>query len=60
MAAERVGITSIVRTPGFDRAIILRLLDMGVQGIQVPHVSSAESPARQCRRCAIRRWGSAA
>src|SRR5919206_1313219 len=43
MAAERVGITSIVRTPGFDPAFILRLLDQGVQGIQVPHVSSAET-----------------
>src|ERR1700724_4456182 len=41
MAAERVGITPIVRTPGFDPAFILRLLDMGVQGIQVPHVDSA-------------------
>src|SRR5216684_1852575 len=28
--AERVGITPIVRTPGFDPAFILRLLDMGV------------------------------
>src|SRR5213076_3597626 len=43
MAAERVSITPIVRTPGFDPAFILRLLDMGVQGIQVPHVSSAET-----------------
>ena len=43
MAAERVGITPIVRTPGFDPACILRLLDMGVQGIQVPHVSSVET-----------------
>ena len=43
MAAERVGITPIVRTPGFDPAFILRLLDMGVQGIQVPHVSSTET-----------------
>src|SRR5246127_528714 len=43
MAAERVGITPIVRTPGFDPAFILRLLDMGVQGIQVPHVSSVET-----------------
>jgi 4-hydroxy-2-oxoheptanedioate aldolase len=42
MAAERVGITPIVRPPGFDAAFILRLLDMGVQGIQVPHI---ESPA---------------
>src|ERR1700746_3448186 len=43
MAAERVGITPIVRTHGFDPAFILRLLDMGGQGIQVPHVSSAET-----------------
>jgi 2-keto-3-deoxy-L-rhamnonate aldolase RhmA len=43
MAAERVGITPIVRTPGFDPAFILRLLDMGVQGIQVPHISSAKA-----------------
>ena len=41
VAAERVGITPIVRTPGFDPAFILRLLDMGVQGIQVPHVNGA-------------------
>ncbi len=43
MAAERAGITPIVRTPGFDPAFILRLLDMGVQGIQVPHVSDPET-----------------
>src|SRR6185437_4545563 len=43
MAAERVGITPIVRTPGFDPAFILRLLDMGVQGVQVPHVSNPET-----------------
>jgi 4-hydroxy-2-oxoheptanedioate aldolase len=41
LAAERVGITPIVRTPGFDPAFILRLLDMGVQGIQVPHINDA-------------------
>src|SRR5882672_10219008 len=43
MAAERVGVTPIVRTPGFDPAFILRLLDMGVQGVQVPHVSTVET-----------------
>jgi 2-keto-3-deoxy-L-rhamnonate aldolase RhmA len=43
MAAERVGITPIVRTPGFDPAFILRLLDMGAQGIQVPHISDARA-----------------
>src|SRR6266446_6585961 len=49
MAAERVGITPIVRTPGFDPAFILRLLDQGVQGIQVPHVSDPET-AREAVR----------
>ncbi len=43
MAAERVGITPIVRTPGFDPAFILRLLDMGVQGIQLPHIGDARA-----------------
>src|SRR5438552_13062034 len=43
MAAERAGITPIVRTPGFDPAFILRLLDMGVQGIQVPHINDARA-----------------
>jgi 4-hydroxy-2-oxoheptanedioate aldolase len=43
MAAERVGITPIVRTPGCDPAFILRLLDMGVQGIQVPHINDARA-----------------
>src|SRR5437588_12029871 len=43
MAAERVGITPIVRTPGFDPAFILRLLDMAVQGIQLPHISNARA-----------------
>jgi 2-keto-3-deoxy-L-rhamnonate aldolase RhmA len=43
LAAEHVGITPIVRTPGFDPAFILRLLDIGVQGIQVPHVQNADT-----------------
>lgn len=43
LAAERVGITPIVRPPGFDPAFLLRLLDMGAQGIQIPHVSSVEA-----------------
>jgi hypothetical protein len=61
MAAEHVGITPIVPTPGFDPAFILRLLDMGVQGIQVPHVGSTETaceavqPVRQGDAAADRR-----
>lgn len=43
MAAERVGVTPIVRPPGFDPAFLLRLLDMGVQGLQVPHITDANA-----------------
>ena len=43
MAAERVGVTPIVRPPGFDPAFLLRLLDMGVQGLQIPHISDANA-----------------
>ncbi len=42
LAAERHGITPMVRTPGFDAAFTLRLLDMGVQGLYIPHVTSAK------------------
>src|SRR5205085_10157936 len=46
MAAERAGITSIVRTPGFDPAFLLRLLDQGGPGSQAPRVSEPAT-ARQ-------------
>lgn len=41
LAAERVGITPVVRPSTLDPSLILRLLDMGAQGIQVPHVTTA-------------------
>lgn len=41
-AAECSGTTSLVRVPGPDPQIILRVLDAGAQGIVIPHVSSAE------------------
>lgn len=37
--ADLTGITSIVRVPDNDTKLILRVLDMGAQGIQVPHVA---------------------
>ena len=40
--ADLSGITSIVRVPDNDPKLILRLLDMGAQGIQVPHVAGLE------------------
>ena len=42
LAAERGGITPLVRVPSPDPSLILRLLDMGVQGITVPHIATAE------------------
>jgi 2-keto-3-deoxy-L-rhamnonate aldolase RhmA len=43
VSAERMGITPIVRTPGFDPAFVLRLLGIGVQGFLMPHVDNAET-----------------
>ena len=42
MAAEVGGITPIVRPPSRDAADILRALDRGAMGVQVPHVNTAE------------------
>lgn len=41
-AADLVGITSLVRVPENNPKTILRILDMGVQGIQVPHVKNRD------------------
>jgi 4-hydroxy-2-oxoheptanedioate aldolase len=41
LAAEVAGITPIVRIPGFDAPLITRLLDLGVQGIQLSGVADA-------------------
>lgn len=40
-ASEAAGLTCLVRTSGIDPVEILRLLDLGVSGIVVPHVSTA-------------------
>jgi 2-keto-3-deoxy-L-rhamnonate aldolase RhmA len=40
--ADHTGITPIVRVPDNDPKLILRLLDMGAQGIQVPHIAGLE------------------
>ena len=45
-AAELVGITPIVRVPDNDEKLILRILDMGAQGIIIPHVDGVHG-ARQ-------------
>ena len=45
-AAELAGVTSMVRVPGDDAKLILRLLDMGAEGIIVPHVDGVEGARR--------------
>ncbi len=41
-ACDLVGITSLVRVPDNNPKTILRILDMGVQGIQVPHIANRD------------------
>ncbi|NQW22801.1 MAG: 4-hydroxy-2-oxovalerate aldolase [SAR202 cluster bacterium] len=40
--ADLCDITPVVRVPDENQKTILRLLDMGAQGIQVPHIAGAE------------------
>lgn len=42
VAAELVGITPIVRVADSDPGFILRILDMGAQGIIIPHVDGVD------------------
>jgi 2-keto-3-deoxy-L-rhamnonate aldolase RhmA len=46
MAADLAGVTSIVRVPENDPKLILRLLDMGAEGISIPHVDGLEGAKR--------------
>ena len=46
MAAQGAGISAVARPPSADPGDILRLVDRGVDGIQVPHVGSADEAAR--------------
>ena len=45
-AADLVGVTSIVRVPDNDAKLILRILDMGAEGIIIPHVDGVEGAKR--------------
>jgi 2-keto-3-deoxy-L-rhamnonate aldolase RhmA len=42
VAADVANVTSIVRVPDNDAKLILRILDMGAQGIIIPHVDGIE------------------
>lgn len=41
-ACDLAGVTSMIRVPDNDAKLILRLLDMGAEGIIIPHVAGIE------------------
>ena len=45
-AADMAGVTSVVRIPGDNESVILRLLDMGAEGLVIPHVQGVEGAKR--------------
>ncbi|MCQ6282084.1 HpcH/HpaI aldolase/citrate lyase family protein [Bacillus sp. EB600] len=45
-AGEAAGISTVIRVPGSEENPILRVLDAGVQGVQVPEVGTAEMAKR--------------
>ncbi len=50
-AALAVGITPLVRVPGYEHYLASRMLDNGAQGIVVPHVETAEHAHRIAQYC---------
>lgn len=50
-AAQDVGITPIVRVPGFEHYHAAKALDGGAQGIVVPHVDTAGVAAAMVQHC---------
>jgi 2-keto-3-deoxy-L-rhamnonate aldolase RhmA len=45
-ACDLAGVTSVVRVPDNNAKLILRLLDMGAEGIIIPHVDGLEGAKR--------------
>ncbi len=50
-ASLAVGITPLVRVPGYEHYHATRMLDNGAQGIVVPHVETAEHAHRIAQYC---------
>lgn len=50
-ASLAVGITPMVRVPGYEHYHASRMLDNGAQGIVVPHVETAEQARRIAEHC---------
>ena len=45
-AAETANITPIIRVGNNDEALILRALDIGAQGIEIPQINSSSDAVR--------------
>jgi 4-hydroxy-2-oxoheptanedioate aldolase len=48
-AAMLVGVTPVIRVGDNDPLMILRALDIGAQGIQIPHINSREAAGKAVR-----------
>lgn len=55
-AANGSGLDALVRVIGNDKGVIMKALDMGAQGVIVPHISNKDDAAQAVESC---RYGSA-
>ena len=53
VTAQDVGITPLLRVPGFQHFHASRALDGGAQGIVVPHVDTKETAIQMVRHCLL-------
>lgn len=56
-AAELSGLSAVVRVPDYDTARILRLLELGAEGIALPGISNADDLKRVADACYYRPLG---
>jgi 4-hydroxy-2-oxoheptanedioate aldolase len=57
IAAQLAGLPSLVRVCGSDVPELPRVLDIGAQGIVVPHVDSVVTAERVVETCRFQPWG---
>ena len=50
-AAQGVNLTPLVRVPKNDNVMIMKALDLGAQGVIIPHISSREDAIRAVEAC---------
>ena len=50
-AANGAGLSAVVRVIGNEKGVIMKALDMGAQGVVVPHISTKDDAARAVEAC---------